>query len=340
MMGYTSSNPIFNQAVAYKPTKIEAEALNKWKVESLHFLQGVHRRLAKKKTQVEKLRDTSSRNLFTVDLSALVPKPFQWPATIDADLAMSYDIKHRDSICAVLTDIQKDRLLKMEEDLAKFEAMNEDHILLDHCRDTLAKLCPSVYQSDAHCAQLIAGLTRDLLQTNANKPTKPPTSAPKNTATNAAEDPTSVILEQLKAMQADMAAMKAQMARINTPKPSQPNQKAASQKAQQHQGKKTPPPHDDDDDDPPFKLVHHGRSKSPKNEGRAGKSPQKNYAPTKGGSASQGTRMGSHSPSGARQNFYLPLNRNSASLSPNPHPTIGRISNDDGGNRRGKGKHL
>jgi hypothetical protein len=77
VMGNISSNPTLTQAVAYKPTKIEAEALNKWKLESLKYLQGVHRRLAKKSTQVEKLRSSTSKGTFTADLSALVPKPFQ-----------------------------------------------------------------------------------------------------------------------------------------------------------------------------------------------------------------------------------------------------------------------
>jgi hypothetical protein len=340
VMGNISSNPTFTQAVAYKPTKIEAEALNKWKIESLHYVQGVHRRLAKKTTQVEKLRDTSSKGQFTADLSSLIPKPFQWPSTIDPALAQSYDYQHREEIVKVLTNIQKDRLVKMEEDLMKFEIINEDHILLGHCRDKLEKVCPSVYQSDAHCSQLIAGLTRDLLQTKANSSKKPQTPTPSNPAPNAATDPSSMILEQLKAIQTEMATMKAQMARINTPKSSHPSSKAANQKAQLNQSKKTITPREIDDDVPPFKLVRHGRSKSPKNEGRAGKSPQKNSAHSKSRSHSQGTRAGSPSPSGARQNTYLPTKWNSNSPSPHPNPTIGRISSDDGGKQRGKGKHL
>ena len=42
-----------SHVVAFQPTKLEAEALNKWKLDSLHLVLSYHRKIAKKAQQLK-----------------------------------------------------------------------------------------------------------------------------------------------------------------------------------------------------------------------------------------------------------------------------------------------
>ena len=106
-----------SHVVAYNPTKLEAEALNKWKVDSLHFMLSYHRKIAKKSQQVKKLQDTATKGNLTMDLACLGLRPYQWPKSMSAEITLHLDHAHSSSIKKLLIDIQNDRLKYLIEDL-------------------------------------------------------------------------------------------------------------------------------------------------------------------------------------------------------------------------------
>ena len=164
-----------SHVIAFNPTRLEADALNKWKTESLHYVLAYHRRLAKKEQQVKKLLESTNKGHLTMDLACLSLRPYQWPKSMSVDTIQQIDHTHSESITKLLQSIQTDRLKMLVQDLSEFKVEFSDENLFSNCKETLKTLCPNVTQHEDILNRLTEGLSRDILQTEISHPTKPQT---------------------------------------------------------------------------------------------------------------------------------------------------------------------
>ena len=211
-----------------------------------------------------------------------------------------------------------------------------DCVLINTCRERLKDLCPNVFQHTDLVDRLAEGLSRDILQSEISRSTKPPPTPTPPVASNPLESRHD-ILDEMREMRAEINALRGEIGRNKTSKPT-----SAPRKPSPTSGKarKTRTAQDSDNDDHTYTTVRYGRSKSPKNGGRDGKGPQKTSTRISTGSGSTASREVSPSSRTPRQNSSLQKNRNSRSPSHSPDPTIERRSQAGGKKGKGKGKHL
>ena len=325
-----------SHVVAFQPTKLEAEALNKWKLDSLHLVLSYHRKIAKKAQQLKKLSETSLKGHLTMDLACLNLRPFQWPKSMSAEYTRELDSAHANSINKALIAIQMDRLEKLERDLESFKTEFSDQELINTCRGKLQVACPNVFKSDDLVHRLTEGLTRDILQSEISHQQKPQT-IPAPPLTSNVMDSRHDFQDVIKEMRAEIKALQAEIGRNKTSKSLSSPRKSTPTRGNPQ---KSNVPKKSDNDDHTYQTVRYGRSKSPKNVDRVGKGPQKNSTRTSTGSVSQESREASPLSRTTRQSRSLQKNRNSRSPSHSNDPTIDRRSQEGGKRGKGKGKHL
>jgi len=217
---YTTMTDISSShVIAFNPTRLEADALNKWKTESLHYVLAYHRRSAKKEQQVKKLLESTNKGHLTMDLACLSLRPYQWPKSMSVDTTQLIDHTHSESIKKLLQSIQTDRLKALEQDLSDFKVEFSDDNLISNCKETLKTLCPNVIQHEDIVARLTEGLSRDILQTEVSHPTKPQTTPTPPIAVNPLESRHD-FLDEMREMRAEIRALAAKIGGKKTSNPS------------------------------------------------------------------------------------------------------------------------
>jgi hypothetical protein len=255
---------------------------------------------------------------------------------MSAEVTLQLDHAHSSSIKKLLIDIQNDRLKYLIVDLKTYQDEFADGELINTCKERLKDLCPNVFQHMDLVDRLAEGLSRDILQSEISRSTKPPPTPTPPVALNPLESRHD-FLDEMREMRAEIEALQDQIGRNKTSKPT-----SAPRKPSPAPGKARKPrtPPDSDNDDHTYTTIRYGRSKSPKNGGRDGKGPQKTSTRISTGSGSKESREVSPSSHTPRQNYSLQKSRNSRSPSHSNDPTIDRRSQEGGKRGKGKGKHL
>jgi hypothetical protein len=255
---------------------------------------------------------------------------------MSAEVTQHLDHTHSEAITNIVKSIQSDRLKMLVKDLSDFKVEYSEENLIIYCKETLKTICPNVIQHEDIVDRLTEGLSRDILQSEINRSTKPPPTPAPPISSNPLESHHD-FLDEMREMRAEIKALQAQIGKTKTS-----TNKSNPRKPSPTPGKssKAKTPESSDNEDHTYTTVRYGRSKSPKNVDRVGKGPQKTSTRISTGSGSMESREVSPSARTTRQSRSLQKGRNSRSASPSNDPTIARRSQDGGKKGKGKGKHL
>ena len=205
-----------SHVIPFNPTNLEKEALNKWKIDSLHHVLSYHRKIAKKEQQVKKLAETTSKGHLTMDSACLSLRPYQWPKSMSAEVTQHLDHTHSEAITNIVKSIQSDRLKMLVKDLSDFKVEYSEENLIIYCKETLKTICPNVIQHEDIVDRLTEGLSRDILQSEINRSTKPPPTPAPPISSNPLESHHD-FLDEMREMRAEIKALQAQIGKTKTP---------------------------------------------------------------------------------------------------------------------------